>query len=144
MPAHVPRVETLLKTLSVAVRLFLPQQVADWWEVSLPTAERTLQGLAGEGWLREVRIRARPLPPIEGPLCRWRPGDETPDFGWLSYEACRRMANRPVRVTVAYLASAKTVSHFGLVLRAPPKPHQQTHDVGLSQTYLHLLKNTRV
>ena len=72
-----PRDREILQALALKVRLFsLAQIAATWWkptDTGRALARRRLMKLSQAGMLKRLRVLARPLPELTGPLGRLEP-----------------------------------------------------------------------
>jgi hypothetical protein len=125
-----------IHNLAIAVRFLSVQQLARLRECSVQTAFRLAKRLVTNGWAKRIRLLAQPIE-IGAPLATWKPGLATPDATLISKAAILRYRNVPMQVVEAVTATNRTLQHFGLESRIPPKRFQQTHDLGLSETFVH-------
>lgn len=142
--AFTPRDDEILKTLALKVRVLSLSQIAAAWWTPTPggqaSARRRLAALVNARLLLSLPIQARPLPPIEAPFVCWRPGRSAPDFGALAWKLQSRWT-RPPRRTTVYFASKRGANQYGGRLRGEIKREfQVTHDLGVAQVYLNLLR----
>jgi hypothetical protein len=139
------RDEDILKTLALKVRMLSIAQITSaWWAESASAqshARRRLRVLMDADLLLSLQLQARPLPPMDTPVARWRPGSRTPEFGPIAWKLQSRWTEPPCRTTI-YFASKKAANHYGGRLRGEIKHDlQATHDLGVAQIYLHLFRN---
>ena len=129
----------LLQALLVKVRLFSLRQIATaWWEGEIANARRRLRQLADTDLATRVTVPARPLPSLERPVAIWRPGQQPPRFGQISYELKNRWT-RPVRQCAAWIATPRAANLLGGVGRNQPKNvSQSSHDLGVAAVWLRL------
>ncbi len=137
-----PRDLDLLETLSGKVRILSLTQIADhWWGNSRSareSARRRLSKLVQQRLLVQLSVLASPLPEMTSPVCVWKPGHASPDFGAAAWRIQQRWQQQPRRTT-AYVGSRKTADAFGGRSKGKLKyPFQATHDLGVGQMYLHL------
>src|SRR4051812_33505502 len=105
-------------------------------------ARRRLSDLVDAGLLARERAFARPMLPLTDPVFRWKPGEEAPAFGELSWKLQSRWTEPPRDVTV-YLATRRAAGIFGGMAYGRIKNHSQaTHDIHLGALYLKLAKET--
>ncbi len=123
--------------------LAFAQILGGWWpeSKSAPTnARRRLSELVEAKLVVRERALARPLLVLAGPVFRWKPGEEAPAFGELSWRLQKRWTEPPREVMV-YLATRRAASIFGG--RADGRitnPAQATHDIHLGELYLKLTR----
>lgn len=134
----------IVRTLSLKVRIFsLPQLASAWWrptKAGQDNARRRLRVVCEAGLLQCTQVMARPLPAIETPVVTWTPGEPEPDFGSASWLLQSRWTEPP-RQTTVYLATKKGGNRFGAPRRGELKLSlQATHDLGVSEVYLQLLR----
>ncbi len=135
-----PRNWQLLKASATGIRLIAPYQIARWWGVSQSSARRTLKALTAADFLEEVEVRARKIPPMRSPLLRWTPGDPTPHFGKLSYQAKERFRTiAPIQMT-AYCSTRVARSQFSVPGAARIKRSQASHELGVTEAYLYAVQ----
>ena len=124
-----------LRSLAVAVRFLSLEQLARLHECSIKTAGRIAQRLVISGWAKPVRLLAQPIE-ISAPLATWKPGQNKPDPAQISRAANLRYRDVAMQEIDAVSATNRTLQHFGLASRLPLKRFQQTHDLGLSETFV--------
>lgn len=122
--------------LAIAVRFLSIQQLARVRGCSYRTAFRLAQRLVANGWAKRIRLLAQPIE-IVAPLAKWKPGHASPDATLISRTANWRYRNIPLQEVDAVMATNRTLRHFGLDTRMPLKRYQQTHDLGLSETFVY-------
>lgn len=127
------------KFLFVALRCvtqFSSSFASEFWSVRPSVATRRLRKLEKRGLLKGRTVLASELPSMSVPLCTWRPGENYPHYGRISYLARRRWHSLPLLVKRVYYATTLSRSLFGRSAVKPPKDIQATHDVGLASVYL--------
>lgn len=127
---------TILRALSLQVRLFGQRQLADaLWAGDVANARRRLHRFVELGLLQRNVVMARPLPELLSPVCVWQPGEHDPDVSQIAFKLQSRWRYRALRSTVIFLPTEFTVNHFGgrnkAVLSA-----QVSHDLGVSAVWL--------
>lgn len=132
----------LLVSLTHKVRLLTTDQVArGWWPgAAESTACERLQRLEGAGLLERTTVLASPLLGLTTPVFSWHPSAEAPNYGALSYLVQRRWTQPAARTSVV-VASAKAAARFGGVGGRLKRPLQASHDLNLSEVYIHF-RNT--
>ena len=128
-----------LHLLSTAVRCVTQFDTAfanEIWHVSKIAVKRRLQKLERKGVIKSRNILGSSPPPIEKPLCVWRPGESLPPAGGVSYQARKRWKTLPVVVKRVYYATNLGRGLIGRSPIAPPKDIHATHDLGLTSTFL--------
>ena len=125
-----------MHNLAIAVRFLSVRQVARLRDCSHQTAFRLAKRLVTKGWARRIRLLAQPIE-IFAPLAKWKPGFAKPNAAVISKAANSRYRNVPMQEVEAVTATNRTLQHFGLDSRTPLKRFQQTHDLGLSETFVH-------
>ena len=127
----------LLEALALRVRLLGQRQAADaFWNGHMANARRRLQQLVREGMLNRSVVNAQPMPDLDQPLIRWRPGLSAPNPDEVSYRLKMRWRYRVLRPTVVYFPTAKIIEQFGGTSRPQIKIHQITHDLGVTAVWL--------
>ena len=89
--------------------------VKTWWPSSksaTTNARRRLSAMVDEKLLVKVPAWARPRLPLTEPVFRWKPGQDTPAFGELSWKLKSRWTEDPREITV-YLATRRAAAIFG-------------------------------
>lgn len=127
----------LLHASVTCVSQFTREFAKEFWHVSQVAATRRLEKLERRGLLRSRSVLASEPPPIGEPLCRWKPGQVTPHCGRVSYRARSRWKSQPVQVQRVFHATDLGCGLLGRAPTKPPKDIQATHDIGLSNVYLH-------
>lgn len=134
------RSRAILLALSNKVRFFTLDQLARGWWPSTASGRRaartTLAQLTALGYLAERCLPAHPEIPLDGPIHQWQPGVDTPDFGSLAYCLQSRWT-QSLTTVVLYHATRKTAARFGGFGGRLRFPLQATHDLHVSQIYLH-------
>ena len=130
---------SLLDALTFRVRLLAWQHVLTWWpqkQVSERAAHRRIAALIRVGLVRRLRIQARPVLDLGGPMACWRPGDPAADFHALSKRLAARWSEPPVQTTV--LVGTPKAAHLlgGIASGKIAVPYQASHDLGLAAVFL--------
>lgn len=137
------RDDAILDALSRRVRVVSQEQVLrTWWpeaSSSAPAARRRLCELQEAKLLRQVRLNARPLLPLEAPLFAWAPGESDPDPDALAYQFQSRWCEPP-RTTTVLVATSKTRAQYGAGSRGRVNGSSLTHDLHVTELYLRLLR----
>lgn len=130
----------ILHALALKVRLFNQRQLAGhWWDGELANTRRRLKRLAQAGLLSRVIVPTRALPPLEGPLVHWQPGEPAPEMGQVAYRCQSRWRGRAVHPTTVWIASEKAAQLYGGSRRGDlHHPTQATHDLGVAAVWLRL------
>ena len=136
------RDEQILQALCVRIRLMTLAQIAGhWWagnKRQTEDARRRLAALVQAGYLTRSTALAAPLPPMNGPVIAWSPGEPEPDAGAVAWRLQSRWRESP-RVVRVYLATALATRVFGGKAQGRLKQeYQATHDLGVSKMYLDL------
>ncbi len=128
----------ILRGLAVCVRLFSLDQLSRMRQ-STPAATRQFMRRVADGHLvHKMTVVAQALPPLAGPLAGWRPGTEVPNATNVSRLARKRYGNVRLQKVIAYTATTGLLHHFGCDGQRAVKHDQQTHDLGVSETYLYV------
>lgn len=140
------RDEELIMTLVMKTRVLSLDQIADtWWQglaYGQQCARRRLAILAQGKLVNRLRIMARPLPPLPGPLACWKPEEQQPQFEPVAWKLRSRW-QQPARQITAVVATKVAARRFGGKNSHRLKHrHQVTHDLGVSQVYLHFRTHT--
>ncbi len=139
-----PHEEQLLRVLSDSVRVLTLQQIAQaWWTDSRwgrSRASTSMKDLAQEGWLHRQRVLSRTIHSFASPLVDWQPGDRRPEFASVARGLHRRamVAAKPIEVVYA---AQRAVTFFGSGRAPAIKLTQMTHDLNVSELYLHYRRN---
>lgn len=134
----------ILHALTHCVRVLSVDQIRrGWWssttEDSTAVRDR-LRLLARSGWISRASILTQPLPKMDEPLAVWWPGQVSPPFDAIAWTTKKRW-RAPARSTPVVLASDKAARRFfGRQARGLRQAFQATHDLGLSEVYLHFRK----
>ena len=141
-----PRDGAILAALCSRVRLFsLPQIAETWWpEAADPAdaARRRLAKLAADDLVEVLRVAAAPLPPLDGPILSWAPGEPDPDCGAAAYRCQSRWAAAGPRATTVYAGTRTAAGVYGGSAAGKLKTgYHATHDIGVSEIYLRLLRD---
>jgi hypothetical protein len=132
--------EQIVRVLADSVRVMTMAQIAGiWWTDTRwgrSRATAAINQLATEGWLHVQRALSRPVEAFASPLIGWCPGKRRPDFGVVARSLHRRaMADaKPVKVV---FAATRAVTFFGSGRAPTVKLTQMTHDLNVSELYLH-------
>ncbi|MDA1013852.1 MAG: hypothetical protein O3A00_05285 [Planctomycetota bacterium] len=129
----------IVSALTQKVRLFSLRQLAGaWWDGELANTRRRLNVLVSVRLVQRVSVRARTLPPLTAPVVAWQPPESPPNFGQVAHQLQDRWVRRAVRTATAFIATERAARLIGGTARASLKqPAQATHDLGLSQVWLH-------
>ncbi|QDV73654.1 hypothetical protein [Botrimarina mediterranea] len=79
---------------------------------------------------------------VEGPLCRYRPGDMKPNLAAVSWRNQQRWRAALARQAVCVRATENGLATFGGACR-PPRPRELEHDASVGAVYLRLLAEGR-
>lgn len=118
----------------LAATYFVPDDI-------VTKAKRWLARLEKQGFVRSRVVFAKRIPRLQRPLTTWLPGDDVPDFGPLSYKLKNRFQSA-ARSTRIYIAAALSEKRFGGSSERWPRTSESTHDLGLTQVYLELTRNS--
>lgn len=134
----------ILKTLSLKVRMLSLEQIASaWWSPARGAealARRRMGMLAEAGLVSRLYAQVRPLPQKTSPVISWRPGAPPPDFSAAAWKLQARWTAPPRRTSI-YIATRTAANQFGGRLRGKVRYDlQATHDLGVAQIYLHILR----
>ena len=140
-----PRDTQILLALALKVRLLSLAQIAEvWWnptDTGRTVARRRLVKLSDSGFLKRLRIHARPLPELTTAVLAWDPGQPAPNHGAVAWQLQSRWSAAGPKLTTVYIATRKTANLYGGRLRGTIKhTFQVTHDLGVAQMYLRLLE----
>jgi hypothetical protein len=137
-----PWEHALLDVLANHVRFLAVAQLARasfaGQRLSGRSAAQVALALADTGWLRLIKVLARPVQPLSQPLCQWRHAEPMPDFDVLSRRLHQR-AKLSAALTAIVSATAKTSAMFGesRSSAARIKLTQTTHDLQVAEVFLH-------
>jgi phage gp46-like protein len=138
-----PRDHEIRSTLALKIGAVEVAQAARTWWQDTPSgrecAGQRLGFLSRTGHLSMLKLRVHPELPINEPVFIWRPGDESPDFGSISYRLRARWTE-PLRCITAFAASRRMGRWFAGRGGPLPRPLQATHDLHVAAIFLRLLK----
>lgn len=134
------REREIVTALSAKIRMLSFEDIVKtWWPPSksaTTNARRRLSELVDDRILARERTFARPRLPLSEPVFRWKPGQDAPAFGELSWKLKSRWTEDPREITV-YLATRRAAAIFGGTADGRIKnPSQTTHDIHLGALYL--------
>jgi hypothetical protein len=134
------RERDILSALSSRVRMLSFEVVLrEWWppsKAAKTNARLRLSELVEAGLLVRERALARPLLPLAEPVFRWKPGEDAPACGELSW-AMQKRWTEPAREIAVYLATRRAAAIFGGKAEGRIKNLSQvTHDIHLAALYL--------
>lgn len=120
--------------------LSLAQAACTWWKGpdSIRNARKRVRFLANAGYVCLISLLANDEVTLSGPLAVWWPGLGAPDFSSLVTETQSRW-DSPVRTTRCVVGTQLAAARTGGVARWP-RLSEATHDLHLSQVYLHKLR----
>jgi hypothetical protein len=132
----------IIVALSAKIRMLSFEDILEtWWPPSksaVTNARRRLSAMVDERLLVKDRAFARPRLSLAEPVFRWKPGQEAPAFGELSWKLKSRWTEEPREITV-YLATRRAAGIYGGTADGRIKNHSQTtHDIHLGALYLKL------
>lgn len=130
----------IVSVLSSKIRLLSFDEILRrWWPPSKSAetnARRRLSALVDERLLARETASARPMLSLTEPVFRWKPGQDAPAFGELSWKLQSRWTG-PSRDVTVYLATRRAAAIFGGGADGRIKnPSQTTHDIHLGALYL--------
>ena len=132
-----PRDKLVLRLLVEKVSRVTPDLLAFWFGGrDESTLRKRCTLLRDAGFVEFQTVPLKVLPEISGPLLRWKPGQERPHFGKLSWAARRRWKNIPARRRLTLVATDLSRSFFGHSPRQSPRPESGTHDVAMLMSFL--------
>jgi hypothetical protein len=138
------REEKIVRTLANSVRVMTVVQVArTWWADTRSGRNRAaaaLNRLDAEGWVHVQRVLSRPIQSLASPLIRWRPSQEQPDFE-AAARSLHRRAMADARSVKVVFASSRAVIFFAAGRAPALKITQMTHDLNVSELYLHFRRS---
>jgi hypothetical protein len=142
MPFTSPRTDDVLECLTSKIRLLTTGQIARTWfaHTEKPTviAAQYVRRLQVTGLITISRTMAHPEQELTEPILDWQPGSDEPNFDRLSWKACSRWSEHPVRTTVI-TATEKARSHTGGPIGGRPiRPLELNHDIGVSTVFLNI------
>ena len=135
-----PHEQQIVRVLADSVRVMTIAQIArTWWTDTRwgrSRATASLRSLASDGWLHMQRVLSRAINSPTAPLIDWIPGAGQPEFG----DAARTLHQRAMtdaKPVVVVVASRRAVTFYGNGRAAAIKLTQMTHDLNVSEVYLH-------
>lgn len=137
----------ILRTLANSVRAMSLDQVARaWWSDTRwgrSRAKKTLVELVDHDLVHVQRVLSRPSEQLSQPLTIWRPGDIEPAFDDLAHLLHRR-ARRCAKMVPVVFAARRTVDIFGSGAVPTIKLTQMTHDLQVTEVFLHYWRRGNV
>lgn len=135
---------SVLEALATKVRMLTRAQVArGWWagnQNSTRVATRHLSRLEAAGLIERASIDAAPLLPLCGPVCIWDVQKPSPD----ARDVARSLISRwrePSEPTTIFVATKHLANVFGSFGGGLRDALSGTHDLHLSEVYLHFIKH---
>lgn len=136
--------EQFVRVLADSVRVMSIVQVAStWWTDTRwgrSRASAATNQLVSDGWLHMQWALSRPVQSLVSPLIAWRPGDRRPDFR-LTVRLLHQRAMADARPVKIVFAARRAVIFFGTGRAPSIKLTQMTHDLNVSELYLHYRRN---
>lgn len=133
----------IIKVLADSVRAMTLEQISEhWWTNTRwgrSRAKASMRELASNGWINLQNALVRKIHRPRCPLLVWKPGDVQPVFEQTARVLQRRAKFDAKFVTVAY-ASRRAVVFFGNGPAPSIKLTQLTHDLNVSEVYLHIFR----
>lgn len=131
-----PRDLTVLRALSLQVRLFGQRQLADTlWNGDIANARRRLRRFVELGLIHRTVALARPLPELLAPIVKWQPGQPEPDAAQVAFELQSRWRYQAMRSTVVVAPTKTVTDHFGGRHKGTINS-QVSHDLGVAAVWL--------
>ena len=130
--------QEILRSLAICVRLLSLDQVSRMRHCTRPAAKQFMRRLVAGRLVQRSTVIAQALPALPGPLAYWKPGLKVPDATAVSRQARKRYSAIRLQRITAYTATTALLHHFGCDERPAIKRDQQTHDLGVSETYLYV------
>lgn len=135
------RATVILDALALRVHLLsLPQIAGIWWgnnKHPLAGARRFMDRLVESGLVARKILYAYPMIELSAPVVRWRPGDFEPDFGAVAYQLQSRWPDLPEQSIEVYTSTPRLANRMGGFNGRIQHRDQVTHDLHMSQLYLH-------
>jgi len=134
---------TVLRALSLHVRLFSQRQLADsLFGGDIANARRRLRQLTELRLLKRKITLARPLPELCGPVVHWHPDYAVPDAAHVAFLLQNRWRFQAMCSTVVYLPTCSMINHFG-GRHKTSLSSQVSHDLGVAAVWLWYWANQR-
>ncbi len=135
--------QAIVHVLTRRLRLLSDAQAGRLWFADAKSprnaARSAFQSLANRGLVALQTAMVHPELDLQGPLLDWRPGDEPPHFGRLSFQLKSRWHKPPERTVVAS-ATSQARALLGAPLGGRPiRPCELAHDLGLATVFFCLL-----
>lgn len=125
-----------VRQLAMAVRYISIPHLQRLRKCSHRTSRRLAARLIRNGWAKHCRLLVQRLE-ITSPIAFWKVGQVRPDAARISRIGISRLLDVPLEDVDAITATNQTLRHFGLDPRPQLKRFQQTHDLGLSETFVY-------
>jgi hypothetical protein len=136
------RNESILDTLALRVRLLSLEQIAHTWfgdQVQpVAGARRMMERLVKAGLAAAKPDYAYPMLKLTGPILIWKPGQAMPDPGAIARLLRSRRPKTPTHKVETYRSTPRLANRMGGFDGRIRHPDQITHDLQLSEIYLHL------
>ena len=138
------RDKLILEALCQKIRIATLDQFAKtWWsecKESVSLARKRLSKLAECDFVGRERVIAAKLPVLNTAVAQWQPGEKRPDCGAIAWKLQSSWIHAP-KATNVYFAGPAALQIFGGKRGKKLKAtFQATHDLGVTQMYLHLVK----
>jgi hypothetical protein len=133
------RDRSIVETLTLRVRVLSVRQIARHWFAgqanATESALRRLSRIEAAGLIEQFSAFARPEPIMEGPVIRWSPGCEIPNFEAVSYRLVSRWDEPAVltKICIATMVGGSLAGGYG---GRRPRPSEVSHDICLTAIYL--------
>lgn len=134
------REQEIVRTLADLVRVMTLDQIArTWWTDTRwgrSRAAASMKLLVSEGWAHMQHVLSRDIHSPTVPLIDWMPGDPRPGFREV-VRILHRRAMTDAQLVRVVVASRRAVMLFSSGPVPPIKLTQMTHDLNVSEIYLH-------
>lgn len=134
----------ILAPLTCKVRVLTLEQIARTYFSSNKPNDKAARNLITEleiaGFLKNYSAMVHPEIKLKAPLCRYSPGDPTPDFGPIASMTRGRWKQAPVSTEIVYATQYAKEVFGGYLGGKKPRPSETRHDIHVAQIFLQLAK----
>lgn len=135
----------LTNTLTKKVRLLSHSQLERTFFANEKNATKkagaAIKALVDAGFIVHDSAMLHPEIELNGPLCRYSPGDEAPDFRSIASTTRGRWKEAPVMSDFIFATKFAKRELGGYIGGKKPRPSEIRHDIHVAQIYLRLAEN---
>ena len=138
-------VEAILDALAFRVHVLTLGQIAQAWFPGHVrpegAAKRLMERLASKGLVCAKREYSYSLLSLNRPVFSWLPGDPEPEAGMIAYQLQSRWPDESPMIVDAFSSTPRLATRIGGFDGRLRHRDQITHDLHLSEVFLHYLRN---